>query len=40
MEKHNGLITAKSQLGKGASFIMILPLKYDNQNNYILIYEK
>ena len=33
MEKHNGLITAKSQLGKGASFIMVLPLKYDNQNN-------
>ncbi|OXA91252.1 hybrid sensor histidine kinase/response regulator [Flavobacterium hercynium] len=30
MEKHNGLITAKSQLGKGASFIMILPLKYEN----------
>lgn len=30
MEKHNGLITAKSQLGHGASFIMILPLKYDN----------
>ena len=30
MEKHNGLITAKSQLGKGASFIMILPLKYNN----------
>ena len=33
MEKHNGLITAKSQLGKGASFILILPLKYENQNN-------
>ena len=30
MEKHNGLITAKIQLGKGASFIMILPLKYNN----------
>lgn len=30
IEKHNGLITAKSQLGKGASFIMILPLKYEN----------
>ena len=26
MEKHNGLITAKSELGKGASFILILPL--------------
>ena len=33
MEKHNGLITAKSQLGKGASFILILPIKYENQNN-------
>ncbi|MBP4139042.1 hybrid sensor histidine kinase/response regulator [Flavobacterium geliluteum] len=31
MEKHNGLITAKSQVGKGASFIMVLPLKYDNK---------
>ncbi|WP_456312557.1 hybrid sensor histidine kinase/response regulator [Pseudomonas shirazensis] len=30
MEKHNGIITAKSQLGKGASFIMVLPLKYGN----------
>ncbi|REG91669.1 hybrid sensor histidine kinase/response regulator [Flavobacterium aquicola] len=30
MEKHNGLITAKSQLGKGASFIMVLPLQYEN----------
>lgn len=28
IEKHNGLITAKSQIGKGASFIMVLPLKY------------
>jgi len=27
VEKHNGLITAKSQLGEGASFIMILPIK-------------
>jgi len=26
MEKHNGLITAKSELGKGASFILVLPL--------------
>ena len=33
MEKHNGLITAKSELGKGASFIMILPLQNDNKNN-------
>jgi signal transduction histidine kinase len=32
VEKHNGLITAKSQIGKGASFIMVLPLKYENQN--------
>ncbi|MEP6928956.1 MAG: ATP-binding protein, partial [Flavobacterium sp.] len=30
IEKHNGLITAKSQFGKGASFIMVLPLKYEN----------
>ncbi len=28
IEKHNGLITAKSQIGKGASFIMVLPLEY------------
>jgi signal transduction histidine kinase len=28
IEKHNGLITAKSQIGQGASFIMILPLEY------------
>ncbi|MCI9844836.1 response regulator [Flavobacterium pectinovorum] len=28
IEKHNGLITAKSQVGNGASFIMILPLEY------------
>ena len=33
MEKHNGLITAKSELGKGASFILILPLQNDNKNN-------
>jgi signal transduction histidine kinase len=32
VEKHNGLITAKSQIGKGASFIIVLPLKYENQN--------
>jgi signal transduction histidine kinase len=30
MEKHNGIITAKSQQGKGASFIMVLPIKYEN----------
>ncbi|UTN02555.1 response regulator [Flavobacterium bizetiae] len=29
IEKHNGLITAKSQVGQGASFIIILPLKYE-----------
>lgn len=28
IEKHNGLITAKSEVGKGASFIMVLPLQY------------
>lgn len=28
IEKHNGLITAKSQVGQGASFIMVLPLEY------------
>ncbi|MBU2062640.1 MAG: response regulator [Bacteroidetes bacterium] len=28
IEKHNGLITAKSQVGAGASFIMILPLQF------------
>ena len=33
MEKHNRLITAKSKLGKGASFILILPLQQDIQNN-------
>lgn len=32
IEKHNGLITAKSQIGKGASFIMILPLEYQEIN--------
>ena len=29
IEKHNGLITAKSQIGQGSSFIIILPLKYE-----------
>lgn len=29
IEKHNGLITAKSQIGQGASFIIVLPLKYE-----------
>ncbi|OXE99067.1 phospho-acceptor domain-containing protein [Flavobacterium araucananum] len=29
IEKHNGLITAKSEVGKGASFIIIMPLKYE-----------
>jgi light-regulated signal transduction histidine kinase (bacteriophytochrome) len=26
IEKHNGLITAKSTLGEGATFIVVLPL--------------
>ncbi|RZJ63430.1 MAG: hybrid sensor histidine kinase/response regulator, partial [Flavobacterium sp.] len=26
IEKHNGLITAKSKEGQGSSFIMVLPL--------------
>lgn len=30
VDKHNGLITAKSQLDKGASFIIVLPLQYEN----------
>ncbi len=29
IEKHNGLITAKSKVGEGASFIIVLPLQYD-----------
>ncbi|MFB9080825.1 response regulator [Flavobacterium procerum] len=29
IEKHNGLITAKSEVGNGASFIIVLPLKYE-----------
>ena len=28
IEKHNGLITAKSKIGQGASFIIVLPLEY------------
>ncbi|WJS93125.1 response regulator [Flavobacterium johnsoniae] len=31
IDKHNGLITAKSEVGKGASFIIILPLKYKSK---------
>ncbi|SFD78566.1 hybrid sensor histidine kinase/response regulator [Flavobacterium phragmitis] len=31
IEKHNGLITAKSEVGKGASFIIVLPLKYKSK---------
>ena len=33
MEKHNGLITAKSELGKGASFILVLPLQQEIETN-------
>ena len=33
MEKHNGLITAKSELGKGASFILVLQLQQEIQTN-------
>jgi signal transduction histidine kinase len=29
IEKHNGLLTAKSEPGNGASFIIILPLEYE-----------
>jgi signal transduction histidine kinase len=29
IEKHNGIITAKSQIGEGASFIIVLPLHYE-----------
>jgi len=29
IEKHNGLITAKSEVGNGATFIMVLPLEYE-----------
>jgi signal transduction histidine kinase len=29
IEKHNGLITAKSKPGEGASFIIVLPLQYE-----------
>ncbi|MDR7370385.1 response regulator [Flavobacterium aquidurense] len=29
IEKHNGLITARSKVGEGASFIIILPLQYE-----------
>ena len=29
IEKHNGLITAKSEIGNGATFIMVLPLEYE-----------
>lgn len=29
IEKHNGFITAKSEVGNGASFIMVLPLEYE-----------
>lgn len=31
VEKHNGLITAKSREGEGASFVIILPLKQVNE---------
>ncbi|KQX15392.1 response regulator [Flavobacterium sp. Root420] len=29
IEKHNGIITAKSKIGEGASFIIVLPLHYE-----------
>lgn len=31
IDKHNGLITAKSEVGMGASFIIVLPLKYESK---------
>lgn len=36
IEKHNGLITAESKLGQGATFILILPVK---QHENLLVYE-
>ncbi len=32
IEKHHGLITAKSEVGKGATFVMVLPLKFQELN--------
>ncbi len=36
IEKHNGTLTARSQEGEGTTFIILLPLKKQHQNNFSL----